>query len=151
MIIKDINKMSMPMGDMGDEFKLLFAFQDEDDKNSQFPVFMNLKDDFFVAMLGRMVYEYGFNHIGELKESNMIDKDKFMYSIDPNKLKKAIIPMELAKLRDTLFILKDFPMMQEFKKMNKPICIAISTENTCRAVNITWMNDSEIRFDVELK
>lgn len=150
MIIKDINKMSMPMGDMGDEFKLLFAFQDDNDKNSQFPVFMNLKDDLYVSSLGRMVFDYGFFHIGELIRSNMIDNSRFMYSVDPNKFKNAIVPAELAKMRDILFILKDFPMMLEFKKMNKPICIAVSTENTGRAVNITWINDGEIRFDVEI-
>lgn len=151
MVSKNINDMSMPMGDMSDEFKLLFAYQNDEDKNSQCPVFMNLKDDFFVAMLGRMIYDYGFNHIGELIQSNMTDKSKFMYSIDPNKFKNAIVPSELAKLRDILFLLINLPMMEIFRKAYKPICIAISTETTGRAVNMTWMNDNEIRFDVEIK
>ena len=42
-------------------------------------------------------------------------------------------------------------MMEIFRKAYKPICIAISTETTGRAVNMTWMNDNEIRFDVEIK
>ncbi len=144
MIIRDINKMDLPMGNLNQEYQLLFHTEE------QFPVFMRLSDDLEVSTLGKIIYDFGLRHIGECIKSNMTDSSGFMFSINPIKLEIGFLHPELAKLKDILYILKDTPMMEEFKKMNKPICIAVSTETTGRAINMTWINDSEIRFDVEI-
>ena len=152
--IKDISKMSVQLDDLNsidpnkkDEFRLMFA---EDDNSKLFPVFFNLKDDFYVSMLGRIIYDYGMNHIGETINSLMTDKSKFMFSLSQMNFKSHILPNELLKYRDIFFIMCELPMMKEFFKANLPMVISISTENTGRAVNISRQNDNEIRFDVEI-
>ena len=146
---KDISKMSVDLGSLGsdneDQFQLMFEADD------QFPIFFNLKDDFYVGMLGRIIYDFALSHIGDFTTSNLIDKDEFMMIMYTMNFKSYILPNELAKYREIFFILTSFPMMIEFKKINKPICIAISTEFTGKAVNFTWLNDAEIRVDVSLK
>lgn len=152
--IKDISKMSVQLDDLNsidpnknDEFRLMFT---EDDNGRLFPIFFNLKDDFYVSMLGRIIYDYGMNHIGETINSLMTDKSKFMFSLSQMNFKSHILPNELLKYRDIFFIMCELPMMKEFFKANLPMVISISTENTGRAVNISRQSDNEIRFDVEI-
>ena len=146
---KDISKMSVDLGSLGsdneDQFQLMFEADD------QFPIFFNIKDDFYVGMLGRIIYDFALSHIGDFTSSNLTNKDEFMMTIDIMKFKSYILPNEMAKYREIFFILTSFPMMLEFEKANKPICIAISTEFTGKAVNFTWINNTEIRIDVSLK
>ena len=112
--IKDVSKMSVDLGslgsDKGDQFQLMFEADD------QFPIFFNLKDDFYVGMLGRIIYDFALSHIGDFTSSNLVNKDEFMMIMDPMKFKSYILPNEMTKYREIFFILTSFPMMEEFKK-----------------------------------
>lgn len=153
-VTKDISKMSVPLGDLNsidpnqaDQFQLLFA---EMDGGNLFPIFFNLKDELYIAMLGNMIYDYGISHIGETVESLMTDKNKFMFSLPQMNFKSHILPNELLKYREIFFVMCELPMMKEFFKANLPMVISISTENSGKAVNINRLSDYEIRFDVDL-
>ena len=146
---KDISKMSVPLGDLGREneenFQLMFEADD------MYLIYFNIKDDFYVSMLGRMIYDFALSHISDFNDSNITDKDKFMMSLDIMKFKSYILPNEIAKYREIFFVLISFPMMLEFRKAKKPICIAISTESSGKAVNFILMNENEVKIIVEIK